>query len=1241
MKKIYLPVLFTWMASVVSFGQTPKLHFPFDEASGAATAVESVSGASFPIKNNFNKPERVEGINGKALRLDGFSTWVEASSSLNYKKQFSLETWINLESYPSDAEVPFASLTPSAIISQMSGANGFQLGINTFGNWFFKASINGRIYTCPAKDLFPLYQWVHVAAVIDGEKGHIKLYLNGAEVGTLTIPVNGELTEATGPLLLGKSTTDRKDGIFLLNALNAAIDETKFYDQSLKAATVLSHYESEKTKAGSLGVTSLEVPKERFDQDLQRPIFHALPPANWTNEPHGLVKHNGQYHLFYQRTPNGPFKTQMHWGHMVSPDLVNWTNVKDALWPTLESSSTAGYDMKGIWSGDVIMHQNKAYAFYTNVNHSGSYNPGIALATSSDPNLETWEKHGPVIGKENVNDFRDPFIWQEGNTWHMIIGAALNSGGGLAYYTSPDLLNWTFNPTFASIPYSQMDIGSAIWEMPVFASLGNGKHVLVVNPIGGSIGKYGPSKYTRAVYWTGVWQNGRFTPDYAQPKMLDLIHGHLSPTIETDYQNNLVGIGIVDERRSSEAQLAAGWAHLFSLPRTWYLLPDGKTLGQKPLASLANIRQAATYKKYSDLSVTATTPMPDLAGKSKELVAYVDTTATGTRYGFNLRLSPAWDEVTTLYYDTQQQKVFLDKMKSSKSVQAEEKVVLSGSYDVKAFGKPHKFQIFMDHSVVDVFINDAAAFSFRIYPTQASSEGVELYSQGGTTKFTSVEGWGLAQSVPNATPGEFPVNYLRYDLEGGNLSDLVVTGQAFSPADISTANGWEGGGPFNQQGQRHLWGTKDGGDAQTGELQTPEFILGGDGKITFLLGGGNNPGQLYVALVRASDNQVLAKVTGKNQEHYERQILDGGAYVGTRCFLAIVDKATGNWGHLNLDDIQIPYRLAVSGLVLEKEAITLSVGARTNLFAAVQPANAFNKQVTWSSSNSAVAIVDAGGEVTALSTGTTTITATTEDGAFTDQSTLTVLPGSSTGYLKYDFEQGNFSNLTVTGQAFSLADITAEADWGWGGPFNHQGKFHLWGFKSGGDAQTGELKTPEFTLGGDGKITFLLGGGKNLSTLYVALVRASDQEVLLKTTGLNDEGYAPKVLEAESYVGTKCYLKIVDNETGGFGHLNLDDLVIPVLSQVTGMQEEESLYKAVRLFPMPAEEAFTLDLSSLKNELVHLELFDLQGQKWQEQPIRSGTRVVVPVKDHLAKGQIYVVRVTTSQGAFTRRVLIR
>ena len=80
----------------------------------------------------------------------------------------------------------------------------------------------------------------------------------------------------------------------------------------------------------------------------------------------------------------------------------------------------------------------------------------------------------------------------------------------------------------------------------------------------------------------------------------------------------------------------------------------------------------------------------------------------------------------------------------------------------------------------------------------------------------------------------------------------------------------------------------------------------------------------------------------------------------------------------------------VTGVRINPETLVLDEGETSQLSASVQPVNAGNKQVSWSSSNSAVAIVDNQGNVTAVSAGNATITVTTDQGGFSDTSEITV-----------------------------------------------------------------------------------------------------------------------------------------------------------------------------------------------------------------------------------------------------------
>ncbi len=71
----------------------------------------------------------------------------------------------------------------------------------------------------------------------------------------------------------------------------------------------------------------------------------------------------------------------------------------------------------------------------------------------------------------------------------------------------------------------------------------------------------------------------------------------------------------------------------------------------------------------------------------------------------------------------------------------------------------------------------------------------------------------------------------------------------------------------------------------------------------------------------------------------------------------------------------------VTSISLNKQAMTLNLGEEYTLTATIFPDNADDKTVIWSSSNPEVATVDSQGKVTALTTGTAAITATTTDGS--------------------------------------------------------------------------------------------------------------------------------------------------------------------------------------------------------------------------------------------------------------------
>ena len=84
--------------------------------------------------------------------------------------------------------------------------------------------------------------------------------------------------------------------------------------------------------------------------------------------------------------------------------------------------------------------------------------------------------------------------------------------------------------------------------------------------------------------------------------------------------------------------------------------------------------------------------------------------------------------------------------------------------------------------------------------------------------------------------------------------------------------------------------------------------------------------------------------------------------------------------------------IAVTGISLNAASLSLNLNRDTfTLVATIAPADATNKTVTWSSSNSSVATVTQSGLVTTRSIGTTVITATTADGGFRRDCNVTVI----------------------------------------------------------------------------------------------------------------------------------------------------------------------------------------------------------------------------------------------------------
>lgn len=93
-------------------------------------------------------------------------------------------------------------------------------------------------------------------------------------------------------------------------------------------------------------------------------------------------------------------------------------------------------------------------------------------------------------------------------------------------------------------------------------------------------------------------------------------------------------------------------------------------------------------------------------------------------------------------------------------------------------------------------------------------------------------------------------------------------------------------------------------------------------------------------------------------------------------------------------DVPKPDIVSVTGVTPDKSSVVTKTGRTLLLTATVSPSDAANKNVTWSSSDTAIATVDANGLVTAIKAGKVNITVTTEDGGYTAVCKVTVTAAS-------------------------------------------------------------------------------------------------------------------------------------------------------------------------------------------------------------------------------------------------------
>ncbi len=686
----------------------------FEQSKGAIIKEEK-TGSTLNFISNLKAPEYVTAVNGTGLRTDGYSTWLDGKLPAGMKGSGSVTGWFALESLPTDTAGFFA-------LSNSKTKNWISACIDQFGTPLIGISYHDSVFYVGAYKKLSRFAWLHVCLSLDSNKAN--LIVNGELLQSISLPASGFMT-GLDRIRIGRDERMKTIDIFPVTAINGIIDEVTVWQHALTPAHIAKlDIQSAMTKT-----PDLSIPESRFKKDCNRPAYHLLPAANWTNETHGLIYYNGKYHLFNQKNASNVFLGQINWGHFSSPDLVQWTEHQPILAPE------PGYDQRGIWSGHCILDENgKPVIMYTG---GGEKENGMCLAFPMDSELIQWEKFpGNPVVKEHPKGFartdqRDPYLWKDDNAWYMIVGYGVVENevekGTLLLYKSTDLKNWQFVHTLFTGDPANDDSG-VFWEMPVFWKM-NGKYILLVNKV-----PY-KGKPAVALYWTGDFKDEKFIPDDKMPKRLEVVNRLLSPSVTHDAEGRTTAIAIIPDETSAKAQFRQGWTHVYSIPRVWKLAD--RAIIQQPHPALEQLRANKTSFEKQVVKEGA----PLLLSKSKHQIEIKAELMPQDckRFGFIVGKNPKGDELTKIFYDFEKQEIVIDQTQSSKK----EHIPLetrTGKYSIA----PHEkvtFHLFIDGSVVEVFINNKDAFTTRIFPEYSSSNEVEVFAEQGSLQMIKAEVW--------------------------------------------------------------------------------------------------------------------------------------------------------------------------------------------------------------------------------------------------------------------------------------------------------------------------------------------------------------------------------------------------------------------------------------------------------------------------------------------------------------------
>ena len=456
-------------------------------------------------------------------------------------------------------------------------------------------------------------------------------------------------------------------------------------------------------------------PREPFRQ-----LYHFTPAFGWTNDPNGMVFHDGRYHLAFQSNPYGTRHANMHWGNAVSRDLVHWENLPFLIAPDSSGSIFSGSAVVDT-AGSSGFGKDAIVAIYTSAGGKNYSRQQQSLAYSLDGGLTYTKYEGnPVLFDSELQpDFRDPKVMRIGEGWVM----ALATGQTITFYGSSDLKKWEKLSDFG------YGIGShdGVWECPDLLRMtwgGREKWVLLV-----SINPGGPHGGSITQYFIGNFDGKTFTADPMDyPLWLDAGADNYAGVTFYGTGDRHVFMGWMSNWLYSNDTPTKYFRNSMTVPRELFLKHDGRklVLGNMPSPEVydafGEARQIAAAEVDGNLDLGNVLPASGACRLEMTLVP-----DGNGRFGF--RLANSLGEVSVFTFDEVAGTISLDRSRSGN-------VGFNSAFAEKPVTTPivkkdrYKIVLLVDRISTELFLGDGdLAFTNTVFPTE-SYDRVQLFAEG-------------------------------------------------------------------------------------------------------------------------------------------------------------------------------------------------------------------------------------------------------------------------------------------------------------------------------------------------------------------------------------------------------------------------------------------------------------------------------------------------------------------------------